>query len=337
MVDFHTDTAVVSSRIRSLTITRISEPEMSGFSPDMGAGQHTWLFPDHMLNDAGDVHLAVQFWLVEGPPGTRLVDTGIGNAKQRPGDAPFHDKNTDHLCRLAAAGVAPEQVSYVLITHLHVDYVGWNTFSDNGIWLPTFSNARCVFFEQEYRFFADPANCTPSHHNSFPTRMDSVDPVVVNDQAIMVTLDGGEIPPSVRVEPKLSHSPFHGSIAVESHGKTALFADDVMHHVSQILRPEVNSVFDVHAEKSRASRFKVLDLASDPDTLLFGAHIRQFSPRYPERRRRVPLERDLELRSTFRGRRRTFPATPARCTCVRPPLCLSRALHDPVSFASSFA
>jgi glyoxylase-like metal-dependent hydrolase (beta-lactamase superfamily II) len=27
----------------------------------------------------------------------------------------------------AVAGIKPEQVDYVLCTHLHVDHVGWNT------------------------------------------------------------------------------------------------------------------------------------------------------------------------------------------------------------------
>ena len=53
--------------------------------------------------------------------------------------------NTRYLDRLAAIGVRPEDVDYVLCTHLHVDHVGWNTRLENGRWVPTFPNARYVF------------------------------------------------------------------------------------------------------------------------------------------------------------------------------------------------
>jgi L-ascorbate metabolism protein UlaG (beta-lactamase superfamily) len=37
---------------------------------------------------------------------------------------------------------APEDIDYVLCTHLHADHVGWNTRLLNGRWVPTFLNAR---------------------------------------------------------------------------------------------------------------------------------------------------------------------------------------------------
>jgi Metallo-beta-lactamase superfamily len=51
-----------------------------------------------------------------------LVDTCCGNAKNRPGSPHFHQLNTPYLDRLRAAGVAPEDIDYVLCPHLHVDH-----------------------------------------------------------------------------------------------------------------------------------------------------------------------------------------------------------------------
>ncbi|WP_352776396.1 MBL fold metallo-hydrolase [Mesorhizobium sp. M0140] len=48
------------------------------------------------------------------------------------------------LARLANAGVAPEQIDYVLCTHLHIDQCGWNTRLVDGHWIPTFPNARYI-------------------------------------------------------------------------------------------------------------------------------------------------------------------------------------------------
>jgi glyoxylase-like metal-dependent hydrolase (beta-lactamase superfamily II) len=67
---------------------------------------------------------------------TALVDTCVGNDKDRGGRAPFHMMRTQFLSDLRAAGVPPESVDLVICTHLHVDHVGWNTRLENGRWVP---------------------------------------------------------------------------------------------------------------------------------------------------------------------------------------------------------
>jgi glyoxylase-like metal-dependent hydrolase (beta-lactamase superfamily II) len=226
-----------------------------------------------MLTEAGDIQLASHAWLVEGSLGTMLIDTGVGNAKHRPMAPLFHDQDNDFLSRLATAGVPPEKVEMVLHTHLHVDHVGWNTMQTDGVWLPTFPKARYIFLGDEYRFFANPANFSPRHRNSFLARQDSVDPVVANGQAVMIESDGHDALPGVRFLATPGHSPHHAAILISSEGKTALFAGDTLHHPAQVYRPEVNSIFDTDTDAARASRAKVLEIASHGDTLLFGAHI----------------------------------------------------------------
>lgn len=266
-------------RIGALTITRIDETELSGFAPqvlfpDLAAETgDPALFPAHMCDDAGDIRLASHAWLVEGPQGRMLVDTGIGDSKQRPLSPPFHDRQSDFLDRLAAAGVTPIQIDWVLHTHLHVDHVGWNTQAVDGIWLPTFPRARHLFSAEEYRAFADPANVSARTRNSFLARQDSVDPIVANGQAMMNPIDGTEVLPGVRFLPTPGHSPFHASIEITSEGQTALFAGDTLHHPAQVRRPQVNSVFDADPDAARAARAFVLERAAQPNVALFGAHI----------------------------------------------------------------
>lgn len=274
-----TEEQTVVLQVGELKITRIVETELAGFGPAAlfpdfaDAAEDTDYFPRHMMDNAGGIRLASHSWLVQGPNGTMLVDTGIGNDKQRPLSPPFHNQSSDFLDKLAAAGVAPEQVDHVLLTHLHVDHVGWNTHQVDGVWFPTFPNATHVFSGEEYRFFSDPNTFEQRHRNSFLARQDSVDPIVANNQALMIDVDDTEVLPGVRYISTPGHSPFHASIVMTSGDQTAIFSGDTVHHVAQVKRPEVNSIFDADPHLAHASRTAVLEIASADNTLLFGAHI----------------------------------------------------------------
>ncbi|WP_152565233.1 MBL fold metallo-hydrolase [Caballeronia glathei] len=89
--------------------------------------------------------LSVRTWVVQMHGQTILIDTGIGNGKSRPFRPLCDHLDNPFLERLAAIGVGPDQVDHVLLTHPHVDHVGWNTRLPEGRWMPTFPNAKYVF------------------------------------------------------------------------------------------------------------------------------------------------------------------------------------------------
>ena len=69
----------------------------------------------------------MQTWVVEVDGLTVLIDTGVGNGRDRPQMPPLDHLDTDFLGALAEAGIRPEAVDVVINTHLHTDHVGWNT------------------------------------------------------------------------------------------------------------------------------------------------------------------------------------------------------------------
>lgn len=118
-------------------------------APSAGAGA---------VPDGERLVLQVHGWLVRGGGRTVLVDTGAGSHKHRPHARQFHEIESPYLQRLAETRVAPDEVDYVLTTHLHVDHVGWNTRLEGGVWVPTFRKARYLFSRREFEFFTDPLN-----------------------------------------------------------------------------------------------------------------------------------------------------------------------------------
>ena len=115
-------------------------------TPEDWARHKTWMEPWALDPSSGKLVLVIQAFLVRTRHHTILVDTCVGNDKSRPMRPFWHmQKLNTFLPRLAAAGVAPEDVDYVMCTHLHSDHVGWNTQLRDGRWVPTFPNAKYIF------------------------------------------------------------------------------------------------------------------------------------------------------------------------------------------------
>jgi hypothetical protein len=78
-----------------------------------------WLAPTFLDPAADEIHIMIQTWLIRGGGRTILIDTGIGNDRQRPAMPSFHHLNTPYLGELAAAGVCPQDVDTVICTRRH--------------------------------------------------------------------------------------------------------------------------------------------------------------------------------------------------------------------------
>jgi hypothetical protein len=145
-----------------------------------------WLEPD-ALNPVDDtILLPMQSYVVRTSHHTILIDSCVGNDKERPTRPAWHFKSDETYMRaLAAHGISPEDIDFVMCTHLHSDHIGWNTRLENGRWVPTFPNARYVFSEKELEAWRD------GGHEKF-SRVpyeDSVLPIVEAGRAQLVSND----------------------------------------------------------------------------------------------------------------------------------------------------
>lgn len=81
-----------------------------------------------------------------------LIDSGYGSKLDEKGRANFAAEEGHPLVRnLAAAGVRPEEIGLVILTHLHFDHAGGCTVVDGAAGLrPTFSRARHLIQRAEW-------------------------------------------------------------------------------------------------------------------------------------------------------------------------------------------
>lgn len=241
-------------------------------APDWDANRY-WLAPDFWDPTANVCVSAVQTWVLRSEGRIILVDTGVGNDKERPYTAVWNRLDTAFLDNLAVAGVQPEDVDLVINTHLHNDHVGWNTRLDGRAWVPTFPNATYLIPQRDFDFW-NPANEYPSvlgrgNQNVFE---DSVAPVHAAGQ-IQLWDESYQIDAHLRLELAPGHTPGSSVLTLQSGTDRALFVGDLIHTPLQILTPESNSCFCEDPAEARRTRRKLLGRASDDTALVFPAHL----------------------------------------------------------------
>ena len=229
-----------------------------------------WLMPRYIDPKTIEVILCIQSYVIKTSHHTILVDTCVGNHKSRPARPSWHMQNSPFIEELGSVGVHPEEVDFVLCTHLHVDHVGWNTKLLDGRWVPTFPNAKYIFSRNEFELWA----ARYEKGETVPVPLvyeDSVLPIVEADQAIIVE-DTHQIDDGMWLEPAPGHTPGHVMLNLKSGEETALMSGDVIHHPLQLIRPEWSSRACEDPHLSAVSRTKMLERVADTNTLLCPAH-----------------------------------------------------------------
>lgn len=267
-------------------IHRLVETEGLGFYPgfllpdaseDALEGEREWLTPHFHDPDTGRFIQSVQGFLIKTSRHNVLVDSCVGNDKERPSSKAWHRQNVDWLGRLAACGVHPEEVDYVLCTHLHVDHVGWNTRLDNGRWVPTFPNARYLFHELEYAYWEQTREMPGEigYGRTEGSFEDSVLPVMEARLGQLIN-DDFDIETGLWAERTPGHSPGHVCLHLNAQGETAnsdaIFTGDLLHHPIQAAYPEWNSRYCLDAALSRKTREQFVDRYCDTPAVLLAAH-----------------------------------------------------------------
>jgi glyoxylase-like metal-dependent hydrolase (beta-lactamase superfamily II) len=285
-----TEWVVGRFRIRNLVETDASTAvqEIIGqATPEVIAGIG-WLAP-HFVDASGNLNGVVQSFLVSDGVHRIVVDTCVGNAKQREPFEDFDNLQTDFLHRFVKMGWDPRTVTHVVCTHLHFDHVGWNTQLVNDEWRPTFPNARYVFCSPEFDYWRDlPDNEIGAQRNGI---RDSVLPIVEAGQTTRLEA-GSTIVPGVSFIPTPGHTPGHCSVSIESDEDKAVITGDVMHHPCQIARPNWSTLSDYDPDLSCESRRRLLESVVGASSLLIGSH---FAP--PTAGRVLETVGGLELRS----------------------------------------
>ena len=261
-----------------VSVTRIVEMETPlldarTFFPDWNEDAvypHTgWMVPRHYHPDTGLVVLAIQSFLIKTDHHTILVDSCVGNHKLRNREI-FNDAIFPWMDRFQATGTRPEDIDFVLCTHLHVDHVGWNTRLEDGRWVPTFPNARYIFARPELDYWLDQSE------QGLMTRTgdyvaDSVIPILEAKRELLVDMDY-QIEDGIVLVPLPGHTPGQVGLQIVSGDTRALLCGDLMHHMIQCHIPDWSTIACADQEAARLTRRAFLDCYADTDVTILPSH-----------------------------------------------------------------
>ena len=211
----------------------------------------------------------IQGFLIRARGKLIVVDTCVGDCKERRRSI-FHQQRRGWLDKLAALGVPPEKVDYVICTHFHVDHVGWNTRLQDGRWVPAFPNARYLFTREEWDYWRG-AEGLDAMTRTGDYMGDSVLPIVAAGLADFVRMDH-QLFPEVRLVPAAGHTPGLVCVDVRSSGERLVLAGDLLHSPLQCVFPEWTMRYCVDGRASARTRVRLLSEWAGSRTPILPTH-----------------------------------------------------------------
>jgi glyoxylase-like metal-dependent hydrolase (beta-lactamase superfamily II) len=241
------------------------------FSLDGGAmfGIVPWVFwsklnpPDERLR----ILLAARCWLIQGNGKTILVDDGNGtkwSAKLKD-IYRLDNTNADLLSSLKNLGVSRNDVTDVILTHLHFDHAGGSTMMNDGKLEPTFPRAKYYVQRKHWELSQNP---TDKDRASFM----SDDFMPLMDRRILELIEGEvELFPGIEVLVCNGHTAAQQLPKISDGNTTMLFCCDLVPTTSHLPYPYIMA-YDVRPLVTLEEKKKILPRAFEEHWILFLEH-----------------------------------------------------------------
>jgi glyoxylase-like metal-dependent hydrolase (beta-lactamase superfamily II) len=208
------------------------------------------------------VHMSVNAFLLKMKGKYALVDVGSGNTM-----GPTLGRVPESL---RAAGVAPDQIGTIFLTHLHPDHSN-GLVDDAGH--AVFPNAEVILHEQEAGFWLD-RDETSAADERIRRNIAKARVTTAPYRARMRTVSDGEAVPGISAVLQAGHTPGHTGWLLQSGNESLLIWGDLVHLASiQIPRPDTGLIYDVDPQMAGATRLRMFDRIAADRIRVAGAHM----------------------------------------------------------------
>lgn len=217
-------------------------------------------------DERGRIQLDANCLLVRTPDELVLIDTGNGTKFSAKEQAIYDLQPGDTLlANLAALGVRPEEITTVLLTHLHMDHVGGASRFEGEETVVEFPNARFVVQRVEW----EDAVANRSHMR-ISYRPENLAPLERSGR--LELLDGDtEVLPGIHTHLAGGHTRAHQSVFLRSQGETLFYPADLCPTPAHV-RPAYNMGYDMVPYDNLVAKGELFPRAAEEGWLLVFDH-----------------------------------------------------------------
>ena len=213
------------------------------------------------------IKLSLRCLLADDGENIILVETGIGHKNSNSFIEMFdirHDENTLSNS-LDKYGYSHENITHVILTHLHFDHAGGALYYDGDELKPTFPNAKYYVSKRNWNAGLNPS---PRDRASY---LDLNYKLLENKGLLHLISDNSNILDGVSTYTVDGHTTGQQLIKISSSNKTLVFCSDLIPLKSHLKLPWIMG-YDLNAALTLKEKKEFLNQASKFDWLLFFYH-----------------------------------------------------------------
>jgi glyoxylase-like metal-dependent hydrolase (beta-lactamase superfamily II) len=170
---------------------------------------------------------------------------------------------------LEAAGVKPEDVDFIILSHGHADHLS-GIMGEAG--QRHFPNAQIMVAKPEFDFWTDEGKLSAT--DLMKLFVDSARAKLLpNKDRLAFVENGKEVIKGVQAISSPGHTPGHTSYLLSSAGQNVLYTGDIAHTFAQFKHPEWPLVFDIDPIVASATRKRVMDMAAGENLTVIVYHL----------------------------------------------------------------
>ncbi len=224
--------------------------------------------PESLKAQIGDpARIAANTYAYRAESRTFLFDAGAGTSDFITHAFPTASKLPEDL---SSTGISAEEVTDIVITHMHPDHIGGLAIGDR----IAFPNARIHIAATEWNFWnaAGFAATAPEGMRPMVANVQSLSNVIKNN----VSLHGGaaDLGDGVSVLPAPGHTPGHTAIVLDGGREQFVVVGDLtVHEDVHFANPNYGWALDVDGEQAVATRVSMLDMIATDGLIMGAAHV----------------------------------------------------------------
>ncbi|MBE0478097.1 MBL fold metallo-hydrolase [Candidatus Aerophobetes bacterium] len=209
------------------------------------------------VDEENRMKLALNCLLIQYKGRNILVNAGIGEKFSEKFKKIYKiERQENIILSLEKAGITPEDVDFVIFTHLHLDHCGAATRLENRKSQPVFPNARYIIQKEEWESALNPNELTRGSYladNILPLK----DRLILIDNSMNLAQMGFA---EIRLIKTKAHSEGHQIVEITDNNKKVVYVSDLIPtskhvHLPYIMAWDIDPVGVINKKKELLSKF----------------------------------------------------------------------------------